>query len=112
MSMSPSVALLLVLAITACGYPKTAAAPGPVTGTAAETAATRWPGTTPASLNTGRELFLAKCNDCHGYPDTKRIADERWPKILTRMGKKADLTPEQTETVLRFVLTTRLDVSR
>lgn len=109
--MSPSGALVLLLAITACGYPKTGAAPGPVTTTAAETAATRWPGTTPASLNTGRETFLAKCNDCHGYPDIKLIADDRWPAILKRMGKKADLTPEQTETVLRFVLTTRVDLA-
>ena len=111
MSMMRTSVLVLPLALLACGYPKTAAVPGPLAPTAVESAAARWPGTTAESLNAGRELFVAKCNDCHGHPDIKRIADDRWPGILERMGKKADLTPEQTETVLRFVLTTRVDLA-
>lgn len=111
MTMMRTAVLLLPLALVACGYPKTAAAPGPLAPTAVESAAARWPGTTTESLSAGRELFLAKCNDCHGHPDIKLIADDRWPGILERMAKKADLTPEQTERVLHFILTARVDLA-
>lgn len=103
--------LVLLVAFTACGYPKAGTVPAPVTPAAEASAATRWPGTTPESLRNGRDLFAAKCNDCHGHPDITAIADDRWPGIVQRMGKKAKLAEPQTQDVLRFILAARADVA-
>ena len=102
---------ILVALTAACGYPKSGAVPGPVSPTAEATAATRWPGTTPDSLRNGRELFMAKCNDCHGHPDITAIGEDHWPGILGRMGKKAKLTEAQTQDVLHFILAARSDAT-
>lgn len=88
----------------ACGFPKTVDGPPPaITPQQAERAAQEQPGLTQASLNGGRDLFAAKCNGCHGYPDIAAIPDERWPEILKRMSKKANLVDEQANQVLAFV---------
>lgn len=96
---------LVVLA--SCGFPKTGAAPGPVAPGAASAAEQRWPGTTAAHLDEGRNLFIAKCNGCHGYPDLRAIPEERWEGVMKKMGDKADLSAEQSSRVLRFILVAR-----
>ncbi|HEX4449171.1 MAG TPA: hypothetical protein VH044_20675, partial [Polyangiaceae bacterium] len=73
----------------------------------AASASARWPGVTADSLSHGREVFVASCNACHGYPDLTAIADERWPGILEKMAKKAGLGPEDRDAVLHFVLASR-----
>ncbi len=97
----------VLLVTTACSYPRSGAAPGPLSSASAAAAATRWPGATPESLDAGRTLFLDRCNGCHGYPDLGPISASRWPGIMTDMGHKSHLTPEQTEQVLRFILAAR-----
>jgi hypothetical protein len=88
-------------------YPKVAAPPAAVSADSATKASTRWPGVTPAALSHGHDLFLAKCNGCHGYPDLAAIPDERWPGIVEKMAKKSDLGPEDGDAVLHYVLTSR-----
>lgn len=100
-------ALALAISAAACGFPKTADAPPPLSAGDASAAATRWPGATPQSLAHGRELFVAKCNGCHGYPDLASIDEARWPAVVDRMGEKADLAAKDREDVLRFVLAAR-----
>ncbi len=95
------------LATTACSYPRSGAAPGPLSPASAATAASRWPGATAESLDAGRTLFLDRCNGCHGYPDLNPISANRWPGIMTDMGHKSHLTPEQTQQVLHFILAAR-----
>ena len=70
-------------------------------------AAGRWPDATPESLENGRQLFLAKCNKCHGYPAIEKVAPDEWPSIMERMGHKAHLSAPDQDLVLRFVLTER-----
>ncbi len=90
--------------VVACGFPKTVDGPPPaITPAQAERAAQERPGVNAAALNGGRELYVAKCNGCHGYPDIATIPDEKWPEIMKRMGKKSDLTDEQSNQVLAFV---------
>jgi len=103
--------LAVLLATASCGYPKSGAVPGPISPTTEASAASRWPGATPESLRNGRELFEAKCNDCHGHPDVKAIAEDKWPGIVKRMGGKAKLTEVQTQDVLHFVLAARSDTT-
>ena len=67
-------------------YPKAAAAPAAVSASGVTAASTRWPGVTASALSTGRDLFLARCNACHGYPDLRAISEDRWPGILEKDG--------------------------
>lgn len=100
-------ALLLLASTTACGFPKTGPAPGAVNAQQTTAAEQRWPGTTAAELEAGRKLFLDGCDSCHGYPELQAIPEARWADVMREMGPKADLTPEQSEQVLRFVLIAR-----
>jgi hypothetical protein len=97
---------MLVLA-AGCASPRTAAAPGPISPDAVAVAKAHWPDATAESLEEGRGLFLNSCNRCHGYPDRSAYSEEKWPGILQVMGKRAKLTPEQTDQVLRFIIATR-----
>jgi mono/diheme cytochrome c family protein len=99
-------ALAIGCMATGC-YPKVAPPPGALSANGAASASTRWPGVTAESLAHGRELFLANCNRCHGYPDLAAIGDDHWPGIVEKMGKKADLGPEDRAAVLHFVLASR-----
>jgi hypothetical protein len=105
------VSLVAAAPLTAGCYPKTAAAPGALSAESVTRASTRWPGVTASSLSTGHDLFIAKCNGCHGYPDLTAIPDEDWPGILEKMAKKADLGAEERDAVLHYVLTSRSEPS-
>jgi cytochrome c5 len=94
-----------LLLAAGCGFPPTAEAPGPLSPADVAAARTRWPDSSPEALETGRGLFVAKCNRCHGYPDIPKIATDDWPKIIDRMGNKASLSPPEKDAVLHFVLT-------
>jgi cytochrome c5 len=80
---------------TGCFYPKAGPAPEALSPAAAATAGAKWPGVTAASLSNGRDLFVARCNSCHAYPDIAAIADDHWPHIMDKMAGKAGLTSEQ-----------------
>ncbi len=95
-----------LLLLTAC-FPKAGTAPGPLSTLALESARSRWPDASPDELEQGRQLFLANCNACHGYPDRVAYSEENWPDITRRMGDKVDLSPADTERVLRFILVSR-----
>lgn len=88
-------------------YPKAAPAPGAMSPASVEWAAAKWPGETEASLKAGRDLFLANCNKCHGYPDLVANSEEDWPSDVKRMASKADLTPENGDQILHYVLAAR-----
>lgn len=100
-------ALALALTVAACGFPKTADAPPPLSAGDASAAAARWPGATAESIAHGRELFVAKCNGCHGYPDLASLDASRWPPVVERMAAKSDLAAKDRDDVLHFVLTAR-----
>lgn len=89
-------------------FPKAGTAPGPLSATDLVTAQSRWPESSPESLEKGRQFFLGTCDNCHRYPSLTHYSEESWPRIMARMGKKAELTPEETDLVLRFVLVSRL----
>lgn len=88
----------VTLALAGCGYPKSApvpAAPGPA-------ASAQWP-----DAAEGRQLFVANCNKCHGYPDVRSEPEAEWPSIIERMAKKAELDAAQRDKVLHFVQAAR-----
>jgi hypothetical protein len=100
--------LLLVAGLAGAGcYPKAGAAPPPLSAESAAHASARWAGATPNRLAAGHDLFLAKCNGCHDYPDLTAIPEEKLPRIVERMGGKIHLDAEQHDAVLNFVLASR-----
>jgi mono/diheme cytochrome c family protein len=101
------VALVTVGFLEADCYPKVAPPPGALSSNSVASASTRWPGVTVSSLSHGRDLFLANCNACHGYPDLAAISEERWPDIVEKMAKKISLSTEDRDAVLHFVLASR-----
>jgi hypothetical protein len=98
---------LLASAAAGCAFPPAGDLPPPVTAADVETAKARFPDASEGALNAGRDLFAARCNGCHHYPDVSKIEDGRWPEILSRMGKKASLDDAQTHAVLSFILVAR-----
>jgi cytochrome c5 len=109
LSFPAAVGLLLFAlgaAVVGC-YPKAGPAPGPVSANGVTSASTRWPGATAASLAAGHDLFLAKCNGCHAYPDLAAVRNEEWQGIVESMGKKSHLDADQRAEVLQFVLAKR-----
>jgi hypothetical protein len=107
------VAVVLLCALgglTGC-YPKAGPPPAALSESSVASASTRWPGATAGALAAGRDLFLAKCDGCHNYPDLTAIAEEQWPGILDRMAKKSHLDAEERDEVLHYVLAARSEQS-
>jgi cytochrome c5 len=107
---------ILLVALVAAGaavgcYPKAGPAPGAISPAAVEYASTKWPGTTEAQLAEGKDLYQAKCNGCHAYPDLVAIDEDDWKSIVERMTGKADLPPEKSEVILHYVLATRSELA-
>jgi hypothetical protein len=94
------------LAASGC-YPKAGPPPAVLSESAVASASARWPGVTGSALSAGHDLFLAKCDACHAYPDLTAIAEERWPKILDSMASKSHLNAEQHDEVLHYILASR-----
>lgn len=92
------------LLISACGFPNTATVPGPLSPQDLAAAQAKDPTLTAASVEQGRELFIASCNKCHGHPDVHFKTAEEWPAVVERMRKKADLSEADGHLVLAFIL--------
>lgn len=105
-SMKTPLALALAFGVAAC-FPKTGAVPEPLSPASVEAARGRWPDVSATSLATGRDLFVAKCNRCHGYPDLVATEEAKWPEIVERMGPRSNLAPAEVNLVLRFIQAAR-----
>jgi len=102
-----SVVLASSALVTGCLFPKIGTAPGPLSPVAVQSAQSRWPDASAGSLEKGRQLFLANCNGCHSYPDLSAYSDEKWSPIMSKMGRKAELSAADTDLILKFVLAAR-----
>jgi hypothetical protein len=58
----------------------------------------------PSGARGGRALFVAKCNQCHDYPEPAKYSSAQWSRILTEMGRRAGLMPQERDQVLQYVL--------
>src|SRR6187551_2392221 len=61
----------------------------------------------PATLTSGRALFLNRCARCHAIPTVGKQSAEKWPKIVARMSKRSGLKAEQSQAVLAYILAQR-----
>lgn len=91
-------AALLVVAVS-CGG---SAVPRPTEAHLAR-ARERWPDTTRASLERGRELYVARCSGCHPLHPPATQPAARWATVLDQMAPRARLSAEERDLVLRYL---------
>lgn len=98
-------AAALLLAALSCGG---GAVPRPTEAHLARARA-RWPDTTRASLEQGRQLYVARCSGCHPLhpPGTQPAA--RWAEVLDEMAPRARLSGAERELVLRYLTAASAD---
>jgi cytochrome c5 len=108
-SLSVASAILAILSLNGCGFPQTGAAPPAASPAEVASVKAQFPTATDAQIQEGHDMFVAKCNKCHSHPDLGPSANAKveWDKVVVRMGKKADLTDDQTNNVLHYVLGVR-----
>jgi cytochrome c5 len=96
--------LVLAVALAAVAAACGASAPEPVTADA-HRASKRWPATTLEDLTVGRNLFMDKCNQCHGLKDAKSVPAAQWSATVQRMRKKHGLKiPENdAQLIIRYL---------
>ena len=58
-------------------------------------------------LTAGRSLYLNNCNRCHALPDVRYYSAPRLTAIVAKMSRKAQMTPEQHDAVLKYLQTVR-----
>ncbi len=93
-------ALLVCLLLSACV--SVIPVPDPTDGVWAQT---RWPDTTLDSLSRGRALYVNKCSGCHSLYVPSTIAAARWPAMVERMTRRANLRDDERDLILRYVIT-------
>ncbi len=59
------------------------------------------------TLNEGRRLYLNRCIQCHALPQVAKYDPERLTAIVAKMAGRANLSDEQHDAVLKYLLTMR-----
>jgi hypothetical protein len=59
------------------------------------------------TLNQAHTLYINKCGTCHSLKMPSSESAESWKKIVPPMARKAKLSAEEENTILRYVLTMR-----
>jgi cytochrome c2 len=59
------------------------------------------------TLVQGRTVFLNRCIQCHALPKVAGFDAPRLTAIVARMSGRANLSPEQHQAVLKYLLTVR-----
>lgn len=69
----------------------------------AEWAQQEWPGTTVQDLAHGRALYVDKCSSCHNLHLPSEYSPEEWKGYVAYMVVEAKLTPDEQETIARYL---------
>ena len=56
------------------------------------------------SLKMGKEVFGNSCVRCHKLKDPTKFTKEEWPKLVGKMQKRAKITDEQKEMIVKYVV--------
>ncbi len=68
-------------------------------------AKTKWDDSSSELLDAGFNLYVAKCGGCHLLMTPNRYTEKRWLEILPIMDKKAKLSLEQSNLIMKYVIT-------
>jgi len=98
---------IAVLFGAAIGCGGGASGPPPVTAAMVSRSKQSWPEASQDKLEKGRSTFAAKCHQCHALPKPTAKTAAEWPAQVEKMGKLAELTDEQKQLVLHYLLAAR-----
>lgn len=70
-----------------------------------ELAKTKWNDITQEQLNAGNKLYVAKCGGCHLLYTPNNYSEKKWLEVLPVMEKKAKLMQEQSDLIMKYVIT-------
>jgi hypothetical protein len=108
--MNKNKALVLLLLLTGCmSYQPTTPVEADI-----ERVKSVYPTYTLEQLKEGKALYESKCSDCHGLKRPGGHSPDQWQKIVPRMTAKANkkspgqITPEQSEQIVKFLVTMSL----
>jgi mono/diheme cytochrome c family protein len=58
-------------------------------------------------LQHGRTLFASRCIECHTLPAIAMHTQSEWPRLVNLMADRANLKPDERDTVLAYILAAR-----
>ncbi|HKC69100.1 MAG TPA: hypothetical protein VKG26_12770 [Bacteroidia bacterium] len=118
----PFAALYVSILVSACS-PKTTTALATTTNTTTAPAAPttdvtsiqvdaakkKYPDATTASLQKGHDVYYgASCTGCHGAKKITNFSEDDLPGIINRMARKAQISDEEKDAVLKYVMGVKL----
>lgn len=59
------------------------------------------------TLVQGRSLFVGRCIQCHALPEIQKYDAERWREIVRTMSARANLSANDREALLKYLLAAR-----
>ena len=118
MKKSTPLAFLYVtgLIISACS-PKTTTAVATTTPVAStidvssvqvDAAKTKYPDATLDALKKGHDIYYGTCTNCHGAKKISNFSEEELPGIINNMARKAKISAEEKDAVLKYVMGVKL----
>lgn len=94
--------------IAACKSKKAASSSSaPVTDAQLTAVKARFPDATMAELEKGHAVFTGPCTKCHGAKDITGYTEPKLLEIVDNMSKKAKITPEEKQALIRFAVGVR-----
>ncbi|HXU28774.1 MAG TPA: hypothetical protein VN698_16210 [Bacteroidia bacterium] len=107
-------ALYFGVIISSCS-PKTTNAtavnPAPsneVSNAQVDAAKTKFPDATMDALKKGHDIYYGTCTNCHGAKRITNFSEEELPGIIDNMARKAKISAEEKDAVLKYVMGVKL----
>jgi hypothetical protein len=72
---------------------------------------TKYPDLTRDNLITGHSIYYGVCMNCHEAKNINEFSLDEFSSILNKMARKAKLTPEEKDAVLRYAVSIKLSNS-
>jgi hypothetical protein len=67
----------------------------------------RFPNTKMEELKTGQSIYTGACTKCHGTKDVTVYTEPRLLEIVDVMAKKAELTADEKQALIKFAVGVR-----
>lgn len=113
--MKKIICLLFAIAlVAACKSKKsatTSSSSGP-TETQLTAVKARFPDATIEELKKGHSVYTGACTRCHGSKDVTSYTEPRLLEIVDVMAKKANITAEEKQALIRFAVGVRATASK
>ncbi|HXD92574.1 MAG TPA: cytochrome c [Bacteroidia bacterium] len=79
-----------------------------VTSAQVDAAKIKFPDATMETLKQGHDLYYGTCTNCHGAKKINNFSEEELPGIIDHMAKKAKISAEEKDAVLKYVMGVKL----